>query len=70
MAMYTSSLRVSVHSDIKADLQSDGYINIPERDLIHLNRSVSGKEWQRLPEELGGGYAALIDVFHQLHCLV
>jgi hypothetical protein len=28
------------------------------------------KDYKMLPEAVGGGYAAGIEVFHQLHCLV
>ncbi|MCJ1402924.1 hypothetical protein MMC11_006145 [Xylographa trunciseda] len=43
-------------------------VAIPEDKFRHLNKSADRKYIQ-IPSRLGGGYAANIDVFHQLHCL-
>ena len=48
---------------------ADGLVAISEDKLPLLNKSVD-QEYMRVPPELGGGYAANIEVFHQIHCLV
>ena len=50
-------------------MNPDGAVNIPEDKFSTTNKSAA-VNWRRTPKEYGGGYAALIDVFHQLHCLV
>lgn len=37
-------------------------------DVVRMGKSP--EECVQLPENLGGGYMATIEVFHQLHCLV
>ena len=46
-----------------------GGVNIPAQQFQTLNRSHE-KTYQRVDEERGGGYAGMIEGFHQLHCLV
>jgi hypothetical protein len=46
-----------------------GGISIPADKFPSYNRS-NEREFQRVPPEKGGGYAAMIEGFHQLHCLV
>ena len=50
-------------------INPDGAVDIPEDRFSTTNKSAA-VNWRRTPKEYGGGYAALIDVFHQLHCLV
>jgi hypothetical protein len=50
-------------------LPSDGAINIPDGKLHLLKRSAD-MNLQRTPEEFGGGAAAMIWGYHQLHYLV
>lgn len=45
-----------------------GGISISEDNLLSLNRTTEG--YVHLSEEKGGGYAAVIEVYHHLHCLV
>jgi hypothetical protein len=45
-----------------------GGISISEDNLLSLNRTTEG--YVRFSEEKGGGYAAVIEVYHHLHCLV
>lgn len=47
----------------------DGAVKVPEEKLSSTNKSAA-VNWRRTPKECGSGYAALVDVFHQLHCLV
>ena len=45
-----------------------GGIQIPADKMSALNRSAETQPWK--PTADGKGYHALIEVFHQLHCLV
>ena len=54
---------------MKPSMIPDGAVDIPEDKFSTTNKSAA-VNWRRTPKEYGGGYAALIDVFHQLHCLV
>ena len=47
----------------------DGGFNVPDDKLSLLNKSLD-RTWQRTPPEHGGGVAAMMWGFHQLHCLV
>ncbi|KAF4552928.1 Hypothetical protein D9617_8g049410 [Elsinoe fawcettii] len=52
------------------ELWDYGEANIPRDKLHHLVTGVKAdKKWKTLPADKGGGYAAAIGVFHQLHCL-
>ena len=46
-----------------------GAINVPYDKLSELNKSEE-VSWKRVSPEHGGGVSALIEVFHQIHCLV
>ena len=46
-----------------------GAINVPYDKLGELNKSEE-VSWKRVSPEHGGGVSALIEVFHQIHCLV
>lgn len=46
-----------------------GEIRIEEDKIEQLNAGREPKEFKKFPEEEGGGYAAGIMMFHQLHCL-
>ncbi len=35
--------------------------------VARLNRT--GDKLMKVPDEKGGGYSALLEVFHQIHCL-
>lgn len=48
----------------------EGTINVPFDKLGALNKTLKGKEYKRTPIESGGGYAAQVEVLHQLHCVV
>jgi hypothetical protein len=38
---------------------------------MHLpSLALCGGDWRRVPGEAGGSYVALLDVFHQINCLV
>ena len=45
-------------------------INIPAQKLPLLDKDPEVTEFMRTPVEAGGGYAAMLEVHHQLHCLV
>lgn len=47
-------------------LASDTPITVPEKGIGALNKT--GRKWVKSDD--GTGYTALIEVFHQLHCLV
>jgi hypothetical protein len=49
---------------------SVGGVRIPPEKMHLLNRTLDEEEWRMVPDEAGGGYVALLDVFHQIHCLV
>jgi hypothetical protein len=45
-------------------------IRLYDDDLTRLNKSdAPDKPLHRIPEEFGGGYLAMLEVFHLLHCL-
>ncbi|RFU24653.1 hypothetical protein B7463_g11684, partial [Scytalidium lignicola] len=45
-------------------------IRLFDEDLRRLNKSdTPDRPLHRLPKELGGGYLAMLEVFHLLHCL-
>ena len=54
---------------MKFSLIPDGAVDIPKDKFFTTNKSAAVKG-RRTPKEYGGGYLALIDIFHQLHCLV
>ncbi|KAF8848508.1 hypothetical protein BDZ45DRAFT_698341 [Acephala macrosclerotiorum] len=43
---------------------------IPEDKLPYLNRSHDPSDLRHVPENVGTGYIAIIEVSHQLHCLL
>jgi len=45
-----------------------GSVSIPEDKMPLLNRSTQTQAFK--PDASGSGYHALIEMFHQLHCLV
>ena len=51
-----------------------GGIRLTEAEVRALNVTVPGSEHHhplhRIPDEHGGGYLAMLEVFHLLHCLV
>ncbi|KAI1844652.1 hypothetical protein JX266_009108 [Neoarthrinium moseri] len=51
------------------DLWHQGAINIPIDKLGAINKTQKEKEYKRTPIEAGGGYAAQVEVLHQLHCV-
>ncbi|KAK8859011.1 Tat pathway signal sequence [Apiospora arundinis] len=45
-------------------------IRLTEDDLKTLNKTdTPGRRLHRIPDEYGGGYLGLLEVFHMLHCL-
>ncbi|CCF34128.1 hypothetical protein CH063_01083 [Colletotrichum higginsianum] len=50
------------------DLTYKHAVEIPPERLSGLNRSEED-HLKHVPEEVGDGYVALLEVFHQLHCL-
>lgn len=44
-------------------------IEVPESELAGLNRSPADN-LKKVPKEVGNGYVGILEVFHQLHCLV
>lgn len=45
-------------------------IRLYDDDLKRLNKSdTPDRPLHRIPEEFGGGYLAMLEVFHLLHCL-
>ncbi|KAK8116533.1 uncharacterized protein PG998_004814, partial [Apiospora kogelbergensis] len=45
-------------------------IRLTEDDLKSLNKTdMPGRRLHKIPEEYGGGYLGLLEVFHMLHCL-
>lgn len=52
-----------------SDNISEHGIEIPTEKLSELNKS-DADHLQHVPPEVGEGYIGLIEVFHQLHCLV
>ena len=45
-------------------------IRLYDEDLKHLNKSdTADRPLHRIPKEFGGGYLAMLEVFHLLHCL-
>ncbi|KDN68869.1 hypothetical protein CSUB01_11784 [Colletotrichum sublineola] len=50
------------------DLTYKHAVEIPEDKLAGLNRSLEDN-LERVPPEVGTGFVALLEVFHQLHCL-
>ena len=45
-------------------------IRLYDDDLRRLNKSdTRARPLHRIPEEFGGGYLAMLEVFHLLHCL-
>lgn len=44
-------------------------MNIPD-DKVHLLNYTPGVDYMHTPAKYGGGLEALVEVFHQLHCLV
>lgn len=65
-----------VHSD-KVDVAwhyielGAGGIRLTEDEMHALNKTETPeKPWHKVPKEHGGGYLAMLEVFHLLHCLV
>lgn len=50
-------------------MQPEHAVEIPADKIAGLNRSESDN-LKHVPEDVGTGYVAIIEVFHQLHCLV
>ncbi|KAK0619659.1 hypothetical protein B0T14DRAFT_430637 [Immersiella caudata] len=47
-----------------------GGIRLTEAEVLELNMTgTEGHPLHKIPEEHGGGYLAMLEVFHQLHCL-
>jgi hypothetical protein len=44
-------------------------IEVPVSEIEGLNRSTAD-HLKHVPENVGTGYVAMLEVFHQLHCLV
>jgi hypothetical protein len=44
-------------------------VEIPANEIAGLNRSETDN-LKHVPEDVGTGYVAILEVFHQLHCLV
>ena len=44
-------------------------MNVPREKFDHLNYSLD-VDYMQTPAKYGGGVEALVEVFHQLHCLV
>lgn len=45
-------------------------VRVYENELQVLNRSIGARKYHKLPEKNGGGFLAMLEVFHLLHCLV
>ena len=44
---------------------------MPEDKLAAMNRTdFEHRTYKKVAAERGGGYAALVETFHQLHCVV
>ncbi|KAI9776101.1 MAG: hypothetical protein M1839_000614 [Geoglossum umbratile] len=50
------------------ELWQFGGVRIPPEKMHLLNRTLGEEDWRMIPDE-AGGYVALLDVFHQIHCL-
>jgi hypothetical protein len=44
-------------------------IRLQEADFVAMGKSLTDRDWYRIPEEYGGGYLGMTEVFHLLHCL-
>ena len=53
------------------NVQVDGAINVPKEKQAELNHTTprEGTTWRYTDEKFGGGPAALIWGFHQIHCI-
>ena len=70
MTFSKSSCLISVPATPgKPNPLSEHAIEVPENEIAGLNRS-EADHLQHVPEDVGTGYVALLEVFHQLHCLV
>ncbi|GIC90536.1 oxidase ustYa family protein [Aspergillus udagawae] len=50
-------------------LWHQGAFEVPEDKLGIMNKSHSGRTYKHVPPEVGTGYAAQLEVLHQLHCV-
>ena len=53
----------------KPESLSEHAIEVPENEIAGLNRS-EADHLKHVPEDVGTGYVGILEVFHQLHCLV
>lgn len=44
-------------------------LRLQEQDFTAIGKSMAERDWHRIPEEWGGGYLGMTEVFHLLHCL-
>lgn len=54
---------------IETDVFVEHAVEIP-LDKLHFANRTEADHMKKVPPEVGTGYVALIEVFHQLHCLV
>jgi hypothetical protein len=54
---------------IETDIVVEHAIEVP-LDKLHFHNRTEADHMRKVPPEVGTGYVALIEVFHQLHCLV
>ena len=70
MTFSKSSCPVSVPATPgKPNPLSEHAIEVPENEIAGLNRS-EADHLRHVPEDVGTGYVGMLEVFHQLHCLV
>jgi hypothetical protein len=55
---------------IASNTGAEGAFEVPEDKLGIMNKSHSGRTYKHVPPEVGTGYAAQLEVLHQLHCVV
>ncbi|KAL2061367.1 hypothetical protein VTL71DRAFT_7640 [Oculimacula yallundae] len=51
------------------DLWHKGAIEVPIDKLAILNKTDTGMNYKHVPESIGTGYVAQVEVLHQLHCV-
>lgn len=60
--------RIHLLNAVAHKTKTDGTVKLPDGKFATMNKSSTN--YMRVPKEAGDGYAVMIDVFHQLHCLV
>lgn len=47
-----------------------GGIEVPADKLERMNKTKTGLSYKHVPQDVGTGYVAQVEVLHQLHCVV